>query len=75
VSVKCVFYVAEVAKQANGVGRIKATPVAKGPYADYSKWTPSGSFEITSLNEQATAWFEARLGKDIEILIGDPTEE
>lgn len=73
-AVICMFYVAEVAEQANGVGRVKASPVAKGPYAEYSKWTPAGLFEITTLNEAATAWFRDRLGKDVEILIQDPTE-
>jgi hypothetical protein len=73
-AVKCVFYVAEVTKTANGSGRIKANPVAKGPYSDYSKWTPSGSFEITSLNEKATEWFESMLGKDIVLLAMEPQE-
>jgi len=74
-AVKCVFYVAEVTKTANGSGRIKATPVAKGPYGDYSKWTPSGSFEITSLNEKATEWFESMIGKDMVLLAYEASEE
>lgn len=74
-AVKCVFYIAEVTKQANGAGRIKASAVAKGPYAEYSQWTPSGSLEFTTLNERATEWFTERLGKDVSILIDDASEE
>ena len=66
------FYIQEVTKTANGSGRIKAMPVAKGPYAEWSQYTPSGSFEITSLNPAATEWFTERIGKDVEILISDP---
>jgi len=74
-SVKCVFYVAEVTKQANGAGRIKASPVAKGPYAEYSQWTPTGALEFTSLNPAATAFFEENLGKDVTLLISPATED
>lgn len=68
-AVKCMFYVAEVTRQANGAGRIKANPVAKGPYQEWSQWTPSGTFEITSLNPAATDWFTEHLGKDVSITI------
>src|ERR1700751_5889934 len=73
-SVKAVFYVAAVTKQANGAGIVKAQPLAKGPYASYSKWTPSGSLEFTCLNDAATAWFEERIGKDVTLTLSDPTE-
>lgn len=73
-AVKCMFYISEVAKTANGTGRIRANPVAKGPYAEWSQYTPSGSFEITSLNEAATQWFVERLGQDVAITIEDPTD-
>lgn len=74
-SVKCVFYVAEVTEQANGAGRIKASPVAKGPYAEYSQWTPTGLLEFTSLNPAATQFFRDNLGKDVSLLISPATEE
>lgn len=74
-AVKCMFYVAAVTRQANGVGIVKATPVAKGPYAEWSQWTPSGLFEITSLNPAATEWFESMLGKDVSIVIDEAPAE
>ena len=70
-AVKCVFYVQRVTDTASGAGEIIATPVAKGPYAEYSQWTPTGKLEFTSLNPAATAWFRERLGKDVSILIDD----
>jgi hypothetical protein len=73
-AVKCVFYVSGVEKRANGVGVVNAQPVAKGPYKDWAQFTPSGSLQITSLNEAATDWFMARIGKDVSILIDDATE-
>ena len=73
-AVKAIFYIQSVTKQANGYGVIKAQPAAKGPYAKWSVYTPTGSFEITSANPDATAWFEARLGKDVAFTIDDPTE-
>lgn len=74
-AVKCIFYVASVEKRANGVGLVTASPVAKGPYAEWSQWTPSGTLQFTSLNPAATAWFEDRLGRDVTLLIDDPTPE
>lgn len=71
-SVKCMFYVIEVAETASGAGRVKCSAVAKGPYAEYSQYTPQGSFEITTLNENATKWFRERLGKDVELVLQDP---
>lgn len=74
-AVKCMFFVQEVTETANGSGRIKAMPVAKGPYAEWSQYTPTGSFEITSLNPDATEWFRERIGKDVAITIEDPTDD
>ena len=71
-AVQCMFYVASVTEQANGAGIVKMNAVAKGPYAEWSQWTPSGSFEITSLNADATAFFREFLGKDVAILITPP---
>lgn len=73
-AVKCIFYISGVEKRANGVGVVNAQPVAKGPYADWAKFTPTGTLQITSLNEAATEWFLARIGKDVSILIDDATE-
>lgn len=73
-AVKCMFYVQEVAKTASGTGRVKMSVVAKGPYAEWSQYTPAGSFEITTLNEAATGWFADRIGSDVEVTITDPVE-
>lgn len=73
-NVKAIFFIAEVTKTATGAGVVKARPVAKGPYASYSQYTPAGMVELTSLNEAATAWFEERIGKDVSLTFGDPTE-
>jgi len=69
------FYVASVTEQANGAGVVKMNAVAKGPYAEWSQWTPSGSFEITSLNADATQFFRDNLGKDVSILVSPATPE
>lgn len=73
-SVKAVFYVQEVARTASGSGRVKASPVAKGPYASYSQYTPTGSLEFTCLNDAATQFFLDRVGADVVLTITDPTE-
>lgn len=73
-SVKCVFYVQSVTDTASGVGQVKATPVAKGPYGDYSKYTPTGLLEFNCLNDVATAWFREHIGKDIVLEIREPTD-
>lgn len=62
-SVKAVFYVQEVTDTASGAGRVKMIPSAKGPYAEYSQYTPTGSIEFTSLNPAATEFFRAMLSK------------
>lgn len=73
-AVKCYFYIQGVEKRANGVGIVNANPVAKGPYAEWSQYTPSGSLQITSLNDAATEWFLERIGKDVSIVIDDPVD-
>lgn len=73
-AVKCIFYIAGVEKRANEVGIVRCQAVAKGPYKEWAKFSPSGSLEITSLNPAATDWFLERVGKDVAILISDPTE-
>lgn len=72
--VKAMFYVNHVGHNASGVGVVKLNATAKGEYAAWSKYTPSGSIEITSLNEDATDWFHQRLGKDVAIRFDDPTD-
>lgn len=73
--VKAVFFVTSVTDTASGVGQITAQPVAKGPYASYSKYTPTGELKFNCLNEAATAFFRDRIGKDVVLLISDPTDE
>jgi hypothetical protein len=73
-AVKCVFYISGVEKRASGVGVVNAQAAAKGPYKEWSQFTPSGSLQITSLNPQATDWFIERIGKDVTVLIDDATE-
>ena len=73
-AVKCVFYISGVEKRANGVGVVNATATAKGPYKEWAQFTPSGTIQISSLNPAATDWFIERIGKDVAVLIDDPTE-
>ena len=73
--VKAMFYVNNVGHNANGVGVVSLNATAKGLYAEWSKYTPTGTINITSLNENATQWFYERLGKDVAITFGDPTED
>lgn len=72
--VKAMFYVQHVGHNAGGIGTVTLSAVAKGPYAEWSKYTPSGNVSITSLNEDATQWFYERLGKDVAITFNDPTD-
>lgn len=72
--VRAIFYVEEVAKTASGAGRLKLRATAKGDYAKWSHYTPSGTVELVCLNAAATAWFEERIGKDVAISFADPTE-
>ena len=74
-TVKAIFYINEVARTASGAGRVKASPVAKGPYAGYSQYTPTGSLEFTCLNEAATEFFMDRVSKDVVLTISDPGPE
>lgn len=80
-SVKCVFHVLEVTDTAAGAGKVKLGPSTKGPYAEYSQFTPTGSFEFTSLNPAATEFFREALrlarageGGDLSIVIDLATE-
>jgi len=68
------FYVNHVGHSASGTGIVKLNATTKGDYAAWSKYTPSGTIEITSLNEDATAWFFDRLAKDVALTFDDPTE-
>jgi len=73
-AVKCVFYITGVEKRANGVGVLNARAAAKGPYEEWSQFTPSGTLQISSLNPAATDWFLERIGKDVTLVIEDATE-
>jgi hypothetical protein len=77
-SVKCIFYVAEVThvplSEGRVGGKIKLNATAKGPYKKWSEWTPSGEFTMQTTNPAATAWFDEYLGKDVAITIDAPTE-
>lgn len=72
--VKAIFYVNEVTDTASGSGKVKLNAVAKGPYANWSKYTPSGEINIVSLNPAATEWYRERVGKDVTVEFRDPTE-
>jgi hypothetical protein len=68
------FFVSNVGHAANGVGTISLQASTKGDYKSWSKFTPSGTVSLTCLNEAATAWFFARLGKDVAITFDDAPE-
>jgi hypothetical protein len=72
--VRAIFYVEEVAKTASGAGKMRLRAAAKGDYAKWSQYTPSGMIELTCLNSAATDWFGERIGKDVAIGFDDPTE-
>jgi hypothetical protein len=80
--VRAIFYIDELVSRPGDVtdkgvrpatGTVKLRAAAKGPYKHWSKWTPSGTLELGTLNEQAFAWFAERLGQDVAITFGDPT--
>lgn len=73
--VRAIFYVGEVTRMASGAHKVRMTATAKGPYAEYSKYSPAGTFEITSVNDATLPFFEAHLGKDVKITIETPTED
>jgi hypothetical protein len=72
--VRAIFYVKRVAETASGAGEMTLEAAAKGDYGKWSKWTPHGELTLTCLNDDATQWFRERLGKDVAIDFGDPTE-
>lgn len=73
--VKAMFYVNSVSHNASGIGIVNLNATTKGRYAEWSKFTPSGTITLSSLNENATQWFFDRLGKDVAIDFNDPTED
>jgi len=73
-AVKAIFYISGVEKRANGIGVLNAQATAKGPYKDWSQFTPTGTLQITSLNPAATDWFLERIGQDVVLTIDDVTE-
>lgn len=68
------FFVDEVGDTSSGAGKIKLRATAKGDYASWSHYTPHGELELKCLNASATAWFRERIGKDVTLTFGDPTE-
>lgn len=71
-TVKCVFYVAEVTNQRRRQGQDDAG--RQGSLRGLHQYTPTGLIEFTSLNDAATQWFVDRIGKDVAITLDDPTE-
>lgn len=73
-AVEARFYVKDVGKTCGQggkpVGTVVLTASTKGPH-DWSEWTPSGQITMGTLNADALAWFEARLGKDLAIVFDD----
>jgi hypothetical protein len=41
---------------------------------DWSKYTPSGEMRFVVSVENTGKWYEARIGKDISILMDDPVD-
>lgn len=74
-SVKAIFYISEVGVRANEVGVVTAQAVAKGPYAEYAKYTPTGLLNFTCLNPAATEFFRTQVGKDVVLEIRAATED
>lgn len=87
-SVRARFWVQKITKQAVSGGNhalhVDLAPVVRAtgqpgydPKAniDWSKYTPSGSIQLTITAQPAADWFEARLGKDVAITFDDPEEE
>lgn len=72
--VRAIFYVNKVTENASGSHEVIMNPVAKGPYGDYSRYTPSGEFKLTSVNDATLPFFREHLGKDVRITIDEPTE-
>lgn len=72
--VRAIFFVKEVAETASGAGKMTLQAVAKGDYGKWSQYTPHGELTLTCLNDTATVWFRERLGKDVTLDFGDPTE-
>lgn len=71
------FYVAEFTKRSyqQGHSTVILQASTRGPEnKTWAKATPSGRIELTINNPDASAWFEARLGKDLTLEFGDPAE-
>lgn len=68
-SVTARFYVSEIRKTAADACGVTLLPVIR-PTDDniqWSKYTPSGKFEMNVTADGAREWFESRLGKDVAI--------
>ena len=74
-SVEARFYVQHVGMSAGPGGEphgtVKLQVSTKGPN-NWSKWTPAGEVTMATLNSEALAWFNARLGKDVAVTFRRP---
>lgn len=78
-AVQARFFVDQIVKHARFDGvKFILQPVtsSKRGNASWSKFTPSGSIELSVTNPDAIAWFEAHLGVDVAITFDDrPADE
>ena len=64
------FYVDSVTERAGGYFAVVLKAVTKGPN-NWSKYSPAGSIELTTVNPKAAAWFRAHIGKDTRVTFDD----
>ena len=72
-AVQARFFVAEVSKVPAGSeihGKVRLTASTKGPN-NWSKWTPYGTLEMGTLNDEAMRWFDEHLGQDVALTIAE----
>jgi hypothetical protein len=64
------FYVDQIIERPNGIGAVVLRAVTKGPN-NWSRYSPAGTIELTTVNPRALAWFRAHLGTDTRVTFGD----
>lgn len=72
------FYIAELTNFAYNPGNtiVKLRPSTKGEQnKTWAQATPVGEMSLSIGNASALAWFEERLGQDVELRFGDITVE
>lgn len=77
-NVRAIFFVRSVEitgrdDDGNEVGTVNLTAAAKGPYKAWSRWTPSGSLTLATVNAAAFAHFREHVGRDVAVSITEPT--